>query len=573
MFLMKPKKIFFDSMKSAYNHLIPLTFLAAVAVSCNDAFLDCTPKDEVTDANFWQTEEHVQSVANTFTASLKGKDWLNMTETMADSAPWASTMVYRTIGAGNYSTDVKQINDIWKNAYKNIGKTNYFLENYNRATNVSVSVRERYAAEAFFYRAFNYWLLTTYFGDVPYITRELDVNSPDVYRKRDTRQEVISAITKDLEDNYRNLPEYIPAASAEFGRISQCTALALLSRIYLYNGMYEECVNACERAMANSYYDLYDTDKPESDYMDLFTYTGRASRNPANREVLLAYIYNYSLGESARTSHNLSRECWVPNDYARFVPTNSMIETYLTADGKIWDPSTVNSYEEIFQNRDPRMCQSIRPPGASWNGEAGGVASTFTYPIMVNDKKACMTYSGYYMRKYVEPSTVRYVGHDDNDIIMFRYAEVLLNYAEAKEALGTLTQIDLDNSINRLRKRVGMVDLRLDNIPAGSDIRTEIRRERRVELFFEGHRFFDIIRWRQGELLAQDLLGVNKRWLDPSKMDIDISKLSWKTKDGEQYLLIETGRQFNSDKHYLFPVPFEQMQLNPNLAPQNPGWN
>lgn len=177
------------------------------------------------------------------------------------------------------------------------------------------------------------------------------------------------------------------------------------------------------------------------------------------------------------------------------------------------------------------------------------------------------------MRKYVEPSTVRYVGHDDNDIIMFRYAEVLLNYAEAKEALGTLTQIDLDNSINRLRKRVGMVDLRLDNIPAGSDIRTEIRRERRVELFFEGHRFFDIIRWRQGELLAQDLLGVNKRWLDPSKMDIDISKLSWKTKDGEQYLLIETGRQFNSDKHYLFPVPFEQMQLNPNLAPQNPGWN
>ena len=131
MFLMKPKKIFFDSMKSAYDHLIPLTFLAAVAVSCNDAFLDCIPKDEVTDANFWQTEEHVQSVANTFTASLKGKDWLNMTETMADSAPWASTMVYRTIGAGNYSTDVKQINDIWKNAYKNIGKTNYFLENYH----------------------------------------------------------------------------------------------------------------------------------------------------------------------------------------------------------------------------------------------------------------------------------------------------------------------------------------------------------------------------------------------------------------------------------------------------------
>ena len=343
--------------------------------------------------------------------------------------------------------------------------------------------------------------------------------------------------------------------------------------------MYDEAVNACERAMANTYYGVYSTGHPESDYMDMFNYTARASRNANNNEILLSYIYNYDLGETARTSHNLSRECWVPGDYARFVPTNSMIEAYLTKDGQIWDPSTANSYEDVFKDRDPRMVQSILPPGTPWEGlEDGDITSDdnsiFKYPKFVNDKRGCMTYSGYYMRKYVEPSTVKYVGHDDNDIVMIRFAEVLLNYAEAKEQLGTLTQDDLDKSINLLRNRVGMVKLELANLPAGSDIRTEIRRERRVELFFEGHRFFDIIRWKQGELLAEDLLGVNKRWLDQSRLSVNLNTdLTWKTKNGQQYLLIETGRQFDPNKHYLLPVPFKQMQLNPNLAPQNPGWN
>ena len=157
---------------------------------------------------------------------------------------------------------------------------------------------------------------------------------------------------------------------------------------------------------------------------------------------------------------------------------------------------------------------------------------------------------------------------------MLRYAEVLLNYAEAKERLGSLTQDDLDISINLLRDRVGMVHMNLSDLPAGSNIRAEIQRERRVELFFEGHRYFDIIRWKQGHLLGEDLLGVNKRWLDQSRLAVDLNKdLTWKTKDGQQYLLIEEGRVFKPEKHYLLPIPFKQMQLNPNLAPQNPGWN
>ena len=560
------------------NKAYALLLAGVLAVSCNDAFLDRYPMDQITDENFWQTEEHVKSVANTFTASLRGKYWLNMTEAMADSAPWAVTTAFRTIGGGNYATDISQINTIWDESYTYIGRTNYYLANYQRAVNVSDEVKERYAAEAYFYRAYNYWLLTSYFGDVPYITDVLSVDSPDVYRGRDKRADIIDAITRDLEEHYKALPEYIEAGSDEFGRVSQTAALALLSRIYLYNERWDDAVSAAERAMASPYYALYKTGNPDVDYRNLFNYTGRASRNANNHETLLAFVYNYNLGEDARTAHNLSREIWVPNDYSRFVPTKSTIESYLTDTGEIWNPDSAKSYEEVFEHRDPRMKQSILAPGTPWEGGVDGNIDNdnpglFTYPLMVNMRTGCMTYSGYYLLKYVEPSTVSSVGHDDNDIILIRYAEVLLNYIEAKERLGNVTQDDLDRTINQLRDRVGMVHLELGKLPAGSDLRTEIRRERRVELFFEGHRYFDLIRWKEGERLGEDLLGVKRSWLDQSRLSVSLDDLTWKNVNGEEYLVIETGRTFVDPKHYLLSVPFKQSQLNPNLLPNNPGWN
>ena len=110
-----------------------------------------------------------------------------------------------------------------------------------------------------------------------------------------------------------------------------------------------------------------------------------------------------------------------------------MIECYLTKHGQIWNPDSATSYEDVFKDRDPRMTQSILTPGTKWEGGASGDKlntdkTVFTYPKFDNSKDGCMTYTGYYMRKYVEPETVKFVGHDDNDIIFIRYAEVLLNY-------------------------------------------------------------------------------------------------------------------------------------------------
>ena len=215
--------------KIIYGLLIATT---ALMVGCNDEFLERPQFDQITDENFWQNEEHLKSVANTFTTCMQGSYWLNISEIMADFAPWAVTTAFRTIGGGNYATNIGNLNSIWVRAYEGIGTANYFLANYNRAVNVPTEIRERYAAEAYFYRAYNYWLLTNYFGDVPYIDKVLNVESPDVYRGRDKRDFVIDKISKDLEDHYKALPEYITAASNEFGRVSQAAALVVLSRIY-----------------------------------------------------------------------------------------------------------------------------------------------------------------------------------------------------------------------------------------------------------------------------------------------------------------------------------------------------
>ena len=558
-----------------------LATLAATLVSCNDSFLDSYNQEELEATDLWQTEAHLASAANAFKLSLGGKEWIDKMESMADSSPWVTASAFYSIGAGNFTKDQKEIDELWAEAYHNIGRTNHFLANYERAAEVPATVRERYAAEAYFYRAYNYWVLTSLFGDVPYIDKELQADSPEVYRGRDPRAEIVAAVTRDLEEHYKALPIYVEAAGAEFGRVSQCAALALLSRIYLYNELWEEAADAAERAMANPYHCLYSTGRPDRDYADLFNYTGRASRNPENREVLLAYVYDHSLGVESSSFHDRSRECWRPDGFAACMPTQSMIDAYLTDEGEIWEPGPVTYYEAVFMHRDPRLAQSIMTPGEFWlAGKSGDRYSyddkLYTYPKFIDDRTGCATRTGYYLRKFVEPSVAQYAGQDDNDVIVLRYAEVLLNYAEARCMQEKLTQEDLDRTINLLRFRAGMPALELDHLPEGSDLLTEIRRERRVELFAEGHRYFDIIRWRQGELLGQPLLGVRRDWILPVRVETPdrpvLDELPWHQVGKHEYLLMDAGRHFDPSRNYLLPIPARQEKLNPHLKPNNPGW-
>jgi hypothetical protein len=264
----------------------------------------------------------------------------------------------------------------------------------------------------------------------------------------------------------------------------------------------------------------------------------------------------------------------VPDQVIRWNPTKSLIDDYLMEDGLPIEKSplyNVENYEDVFANRDPRMTQTILEPGAEWGGRYDGREDNtnpdiFEVPKFLSDRRGAVTLTGYYFTKYVEPSAVPTYNRDANDIHLLRYAEILLTYAEARYEQGTLTQDDIDITINKLRDRVGMKHMDIAELEAnGLDLGEEIRRERRIELVLEGQRYFDIKRWEIGPVLGEDVLGVNVAWLPNPEATSSLRK------DDDGFIIALTGRNFDPSRHYLWPIPLPQLERNPDLV-QNPGW-
>ncbi|MDR7128128.1 hypothetical protein J2X69_000456 [Algoriphagus sp. 4150] len=237
-------------------------------------------------------------------------------------------------------------------------------------------------------------------------------------------------------------------------------------------------------------------------------------------------------------------------------------------DSPLYNEST---YDSLFEHRDLRMKMTILSPGSKWGGREDGNPdntdnSIFTAPKFNQDRQGSVTPTGYYFTKYCDLDAVPTFNRDENDIIIMRYAEILLNYAEAKLEQGTLTQDDLDQTINLLRERVGMHPLVISELASwGMDLREEVRRERRVELMLEGQRYFDILRWKRGDLLSGDVKGIKKEFIIRQN---DVQNVPT---DEEGYIVFLTGNTFDQSKHYLWPIPLAQRDLNPNLT-QNPNW-
>lgn len=563
------------------------SLFSLILVSCNDTFLDRPPLDEITDDNYWQTEQHVKNAANACYPALVGKDIVNM-DCLGEDLIWYQESSWRSISGGNYGSSLGTLNSVWNDRYTFIRRCNYFLENYNRATAVSEEIRERYASEVKFIRAHQYWWLISFYGDIPFVTKTLTVTSPELYAPRTDKYASVDWLLQDLEDSYKQLPKSITPASKEFGRITQAAALVLKARIALqfadaqHPKYWEVAADASRRVMDMGAYELYKTGNTAKDYENLFNFTGRASRNASNKETILAYVYNYDNNSSSKLCHNLSREAHVPDQQARFLPSKSFCDAYLCTDGKPFHVSSLadsSSYAAIFENRDPRMKQTVLYPGYTpyYGGRDGDhpedqskVDIIFHTPRFNNDKKGSVSGTGYYCVKYVEPTRVPLYNTDDNDIVVIRYAEVLLIYAEAMFEQGKLTQTILDETVNKLRERVGMHPMKLDELAVwGMDVRTELHRERRIELFMEGFRWLDIVRWKEGWRLGEPIKGINKSWAHPSQKEF----LESYATDTYGYLILDNKREFNNPKNYLFCLPQQQTERNPNLLPNNPGWD
>lgn len=535
--------------------------------SCQKDFLTRDPLDSITDVSFWKTEEQLELAVNACYASLKGKNVVDM-ENMGDNTIYPAQSDYLAISSGNFDYSLGTLNSEWKAQYEGIRRCNSFLLNYKRAENINPKLLNQYGAEARFLRAFLYSYLSFFFGDVPLVTEPLDIGDEQIMGPRTPNAEVVDFILSELDLAAADLPATY--AAADLGRITKGAALAWKARVALYYGKWDMAEQAAKAVMDMKQYALYSNGNTATSYNELFTHAGKLAAGK-NKETILARLYLADI-----SMHNMSREVQVPDQTSRFSPTKSLVDSYLCIDGLPIEQSPLyveDSYQGIFKNRDPRLTQTVLAPGAAWGGQDDGDPddkpnAVFNIPKFNADKKGSISATGFYFTKYVNIPTVSIYNKDPNDIHILRYAEVLLSYAEARLEQGKLTQEDIDLTVNLLRNRVGMKRMELAELAAnGLDVRTEIRRERRVELALEGQRYFDIKRWKQGELLSRDVKGIKKSFIASNNQNF----VKAIPADENGYMIINTGRNFDAGRAYLWPVPLTQLQRNPALG-QNPGW-
>ena len=554
------------------SNYIFVILLLMILAGCEKS-LDLTPKDKISDASFWKSSDHFELAANDFYFSLKGAH--NYTDINSDIAfgggsdpagpPLSSVSNGSFLPAANYG--------LWDDSYEGIRGVNYLINKAEEST--LGSEIDRWVGEALFFRAYHYWNLTKTFGGIPLITSVLDVDSEELYEQRSSQKETIDFILADLDNAIAKLPVQSELDVTEMGRVTKGAALALKARVALYQGTWEkyhgegdgqsyliQAIAAAEQVISSGEYLLYDEQGDDS-YKYLFIEEGDDSK-----EVILARRYYLN-----RATHNWTRELW----FNFMIPTKSLADLYLATDGRPIEQSPLfQGYDQLvseFENRDPRMVMTFIVPGSEIFADGGAMAPTFPGFLGTN-----ATRTGYMIRKFLGETLEATQFQGYYDFKEFRYAEVLLILAEALyEKDGQISDADLDRTINLLRGRANMPSLTNNHVTAyGLDMLTEIRRERTVELAFEGFRRQDLRRWKTaGDVMPQAIRGVKFAGTeyenDPKYQDLEIGTDI--QVDANGFIIAEpaSSRQF-LPKHYLDPLPLQQIQLSRGTLDQNTGW-
>ena len=591
--------------KTAYLLLALLS--CTVVVSCDD-LLDAVPKDRMSPDTFYKTEKELQAFSMNLYAMLPGAGSLFMEDAdtyiqMGLTDELKGTRQIPASGSGWSWGDLRNVNTLLE-----------YLPNCPDA-----AVRAKYEALARFFRAYFYFSKVKRFGDVPWYDKPVgSADTEALNRPRDSREFILGKMVEDLDFAIANLP-----ATKSAYEITKWTAMALKSRILLFEGTFrkyhtefdygvgardykwylDECVKVSEEFMSASGYGIHTAGGAKKAYYSLFT---TQNATDITDEVILARDYNsaYNVGHNANNT-------MTSQTMGRHGMTRKLVASYLMADGtRFTDRAGWETMDFVTetQNRDPRLAQTIRTPGYTRLGDSTPCPPNFLH---------CMT--GYHPIKYVMGLDKDVYNGSDVDLIIFRAAEVLLNYAEAKAEAGTLSQADLDLSVNRLRDRAGMPHLNMaaanaDPDPFLSDaewggyqnvsgsnkgVILEIRRERTVELAQEGFRYYDIMRWKEGKIFEKQYYGMY--FPGPGEYDLNAdgmpdillytgdsapaSTAPAKYKVGSSDFILSNGESGNVNPYkelsckwdegrdYLYPIPTDERNLTGGALTQNPGWN
>lgn len=595
------------------KYLITIAAAALAFASCD--MLDKAPQAEMSPESYFRTEQDLQLFSNTFYNNLLPKSPFS-----SQSDHYVKLVLSDELHGGSYRV-VPSSGGGW--SWGDLRKMNTLLGYINNCED-EAAVKE-YTALTKFFRTYFYFEKVKRFGDVPWVDVELGSADEALYNPRDNREVVMQHMLEDINYAIENLP----APTTQF-RVNKYTALALKAQFCLFEGTFrkyhagqstlktlpgdakdytfylQEAADAAKQIMDSGKYSLYSTGKPAADYRDMFVQENCES----NKEYILSIKFDYGLG----IFHNGTAYGLLPSQ-GRVGATRKFIDSFLMKDGSRYTDKAgweSKQFAEQIADRDPRLAQSFRTPGYTRIDGTDQLAPDFS---------ACCT--GYHTTKWVMSCKANggdsdRVDRSTSDLPVYRLGEILLIYAEAKAELGTITQADLDASVNLLRKRVGMPGMRMDvtvdpyltspetgytnpKLLASSNLAVilEVRRERAVELAQEGtnYRWYDIVRWREGKCIEQpyygiyfpgageyDLNGDGK--LDYCLYEGDVKPNSSATsvlKIGSDIILSNGAsgyvqphkaetRSFNEGRDYYYPIPINERSLNPNLT-QNDGWD
>lgn len=598
------------------NNIIALILSASVlVVSCD---LAEQPKAKAGRDMIFGSETGLLTYTNGFYEYLPDYDNAHKQNITMDNAAKNATGTYEV---GAYTTNTSTS---W--SWSSIRNVNYFLK-YNTSSNVSEPIRNNYSGIARLFRAYLYFNKLVQYGAVPWIDIPLEPDSPELYKTQDSRDVIISKMIEDLDFAAQNITE--DKITPNSNRVNRWTALFFKSRVCLFEAsfrkyhatgskfgkeylkdckisaeeLYRQAADAAQEIIEKGPYRLY-TGTPYANgrgsYRELFI-----SDNAVSQEVMLSLALDpvLQLGE-ANWYYNSST--YGPH----LCMTHAFAKTYLNLDGTPYNDKkgdTYKTFAEETSGRDYRLNQTIRGADYTCKDKEGVFV-----PTPANMTGHSLT--GYQFTKYVMDDISFDGGRTNyNDVPIARYAEVLLNYAEAKAELGTLTDADWEKTIGALRGRAGITG-GLDKKPTTADpymmsiytgvtdpVILEVRREREIELILEGLRLNDLKRWACGKLwetaawdgiyipalntpldLNEDgtndvFVTEDSKYSGPYKSiamytgdNLKVVKLADDTKGGYR-LNYEISRVWN-DNMYIYPIPEIVIQKNPNLK-QNPGWD
>lgn len=543
------------------KNIFALSFILILFGSCNEDLLDITPSDRLSDATIWSDSTTAKLFLNDIYNSLNPgpykPSWMNLPTQIANDplADFTDDATYGPLGGyshqrfdnSSYGPSNLLFGPTWRNMYTAIRKCNLFIEKVG-SSNFEDNTKKVMIAQARFMRAYFYKTLIDLYGGVPVITEVLNNNTQgdSIFYARSSYEECVSFIQSECAAAAEDLPQSWTGENV--GRATWGAALAMKGEEELYAGKWQDAAATNWQIIQSDVYSLF------PDYAGLFY-----ADNENNQEV----IFDIQYAPNIRPKH-INQYLGVPmiskgGGWGNCGPTQNLVDAYEFIDGKTaaegsqyYDPNNPYAY------RDKRFYASIIYDGCIWRGDK--IYTRLGIPnnaneINITGKSGNAGRTGYFMKK-LQDSTLpsRGTDLDGANVIIYRYAEVLLNYAEAKNELSGPDQT-VYNAINEIRRRAGQPDLATGL--SKDEMRAHIRRERRIELSFEGKRFYDMRRWKiADEIFSKPIYGM--------KITEENGKLRYEK-------VVVRNVTFDAPKNYLSPIPQYAIDQNPKLK-QNPGY-